>query len=156
MTSRRPSPRPRDFPESPIYSQSMPEHPNVALVRKGLECVNERDTEGLLSTWAKDMAYYVVEESGPPSEAMGRDDFVQMMQTGGRMVPDRSYQVVSIETAGDDLVTAHFRVTAHSARTGQPVTGDYVGVFRIRDGLLYEGWEFTSHETQEFLDATWG
>jgi hypothetical protein len=98
----------------------------------------------------------VVEESGLPAEATGREDFIQMIQTGSRMVPDRSYEVVHIEAAGSDLVTAHLRVNATSARTGEPVTGDYVGVFRIRDGLLCEGWEFTSHETQEFLDATWG
>lgn len=134
----------------------MPEHPNVALVRKGLESVNQRDPDGVLATWAKDMAYYVVEGSGPPAEAMGRSDFIQMMQTGGRMLPDRTYEVISIEAAGDDLVTAHFRITATSGRTGEAVTGDYVGVFRIRDGLLYEGWEFTSHETQELLDAAWG
>ena len=134
----------------------MQEHPNVSLVLKGLDFVSKRDTEGLMSIWAKDMAYYVVEESGPPAEAIGREEFVRMMQTASRMVPDRAYDVVHVETAGSDLVTAHFRITATSARTGQPVTGDYVGVFRIRDGLLAEGWDFTSHETQQFLDDTWG
>lgn len=134
----------------------MPEHPNVTLVRKGLDFVSKRDAEGLMSIWAKDMAYYVVEESGQPAERTGREDFLQMMQTGSRMIPDRSYEVVNIEAVGTDLVVAHLRISGSSARTGQKVTGDYIGVFRIRDGLISEGWEFTTHETQEYLEATWG
>lgn len=128
----------------------------MTLVLKALDFVSKRDTDGLMSIWAKDMAYYVVEESGPPAEPTSREEFIRMMQTGSRMVPDRAYDVVHIQTAGSDLVTAHLRITATSVRTGESVTGDYVGVFRIRDGLLSEGWEFTSHETQQFLEDSWG
>lgn len=133
----------------------MDEHPNVALVLKAFDYVSKRDTEGLMGTWAEDMVYYVVEESGS-TEATGREEVLQMMQTGSRMLPDRAYDVVHIEPAGSDLVTAHFRVSGTSGRTGEKVVGDYVGVFRIHDGLLTEAWEFTSHETQEFLDSAWG
>lgn len=134
----------------------MEEHPNVSLVLKGLDFVSKRDAEGVMSIWAKDMTYYVVEDSGPPAEPMGREDFVGMMQTGSRMIPDRSYEVVHIQAAGSDLVAAHLRIRGTSARTGESVSGDYVGVFRITAGVISAGWEFTSHETQQFLDDSWG
>jgi ketosteroid isomerase-like protein len=133
----------------------MEEHPNVALVRKGLEFVANRDDEGLLSIWADDMRYYAIESSGPPAE-WGRKEFMDMMVTGHRMIPERSYETVDLRPIGRDMVVAHLRMHAMSGRTGEKVSGDYLAVFRARNGLLVEGWEFVSDEIQEFLDHSWG
>ena len=133
----------------------MEEHPNVALVRKGLEFVANGDDEGLLSIWSDDMRYYAVEEAAPPAE-WGRKEFMNMMVTGHRMVPERTYETIDLRPVGRDLVVAHLRMHAISGRTGEKVSGDYLAVFRARDGLLVEGWEFVSDEIQEFLAHTWG
>jgi ketosteroid isomerase-like protein len=133
----------------------MDENANVAVVRKGLDFVAKRDDEGLLSVWADDMRYYAIENSGPPAE-WGREGFMNMMVTGHRMVPERTYETVDLRPIGRDLVVAHLRMHATSGRTGEEVSGDYLAVFRVREGLLVEGWEFVSDEIQDFLAHTWG
>ncbi|HWE55301.1 MAG TPA: nuclear transport factor 2 family protein [Acidimicrobiales bacterium] len=131
----------------------MDEHPNVELVRRAMEFVAKRDDEGLLSIWSDDMRYVAIDSSGPPAE-WSRDEFLDMMVVGHRTVPERTYETVDIRPIGSDLVVAHLRMDA-SGRTGEQVTGDYLAVFRVRNGLLVEGWEFVSPEVAEFLDHSW-
>lgn len=133
----------------------MDEHPNVALIRRALEYVANRDDDGLLSVWHDDMRYYAIEGSGPTAE-WDRDEFVTMMTTGRRMVPEHTYEPLDLRAVGSDLVVAHCRIRATSSRTGEPVCGDYLCVLRVRDGLLSEGWEFVSDEIRQFLAQSWG
>jgi ketosteroid isomerase-like protein len=133
----------------------MDEHPNVRLVRKGLDCVARGDVEGLVSLWSDDMTYYAIDEDGPPAELHGRKEFLDMMENGHKMVPTHTYDVLDVRCAGSDLVVAHLRLHATSARTGKSFEGDYVGIFRIKDSQLVEGWDFVSHETQLFLAEAW-
>jgi ketosteroid isomerase-like protein len=133
----------------------MDEHPNVALVRRGIDCVTRGDREALIALWSEDMTYYAVDEDGPPAELHGRDEFLDMMINGDTMVPKRGYEVVDLRPVGSDLVVAHLRLNATSARTGHSITADYVGIFRVKDGELVEGWDFVSHETQLFLAESW-
>lgn len=132
----------------------MEELPNVALVRRGIDCVARGDREALVALWSEDMTYYAIDEDGPPAEIHGRQEFLDMMEVGNKMVPQHRYEVVDVWPAGSDLVIAHLQLEATS-RTGSTVRGDYVGVFRIKDGLLVEGWDFVSHETQLFLADNW-
>lgn len=133
----------------------MEEHPNVALVRKGLDCVARGDREALIALWSDDMTYYATDEDGPPAEMHGRKEFLDMMVNGNKMVHKHGLEVADIHPVGSDLVVAHLRLNGTSARTGQDFTSDYVGVFRIRNGQLVEGWDFLSHETQLFLAEAW-
>ncbi len=133
----------------------MDENPNVALVRKGIDCVARGDREGVVELWSEDMVYHAVDEEGPPAELRGRKEFLDMMENGSKMLPTHTYDVVDVRPAGSDLVVAHLRLHATSARTGRSITGDYVGVFRITNGQMVEGWDFVSHETQLFLAESW-
>jgi ketosteroid isomerase-like protein len=128
---------------------------NVDLVRRGLDCVARGDVDGLIALWSEDMTYYAIDEDGPPTELHGRKEFLDMMENGHMMVPTHTYDVIDVRPAGSDLVVVHLRLHATSARTGQSIEGDYVGIFRIKDGQLVEGWDFVSHETQLFLAQCW-
>jgi ketosteroid isomerase-like protein len=133
----------------------MAEHPNVALVRKALEHVAQSDAEGVVGMWSDDMSYYAFDESGPPAEFLGHDEFLDMMRNGRKMMRDHSYEIIDIRPVGEELVVAHLRMHATSSRTGESVVGEYLGVYRIRNGQLVMGCDFVNPETEKLMEETW-
>ena len=133
----------------------MSEHPNVALVRKCLDHVASGDMEGVAAMWSDKLSYFAFDETGPPAEIQGREEFLDMMRNGRQMVGEHAYDILDIRAVGDELVVAHLRMHATSSRTGQKLTTDYLGVFRVQDERLVMGCDFLNRETAQFMEELW-
>jgi ketosteroid isomerase-like protein len=132
----------------------MVEHPNVALVRRGLEEVARGELDAVLALWADEFVYYAFDSVGPPAEVTSREEFVNMMVTGRKMSV-HSYEILDLRAVGQELVVAHMRVHMTATKTAESTTGDYLGVYRISEGKIVMGCDFVDGGLQQFLDGVW-
>ncbi len=132
----------------------MDEHPNVALVRRGLEEVARGELDAILSLWADEFVYYAFDSVGSPAEVTSREEFVDMMVTGRKM-SEHTYEIVDLRSVGQDLVVAHMRVHMTATKTAESTTGVYLGVYRILEGKIVMGCDFVDGGLQQFLDGVW-
>jgi len=128
---------------------------NVALVRLGFEYVRRGDVAGMLSLWDENLDYYGFDASGLPVEYHGRDEALEMVTTGEKLVGDHSYDIVDIRPAGAELVIVHARIQFASRSPEESRTTDYVAVYRVRDGRVVSCCDFIDSATQRMLDRAW-
>jgi ketosteroid isomerase-like protein len=112
------------------------EHPNVAAVRSAYEAVGRGDVAAFGAALADDVLWY---ESTPgfEGEYRGRDAAVEML---GRVFAETGMEVVDLSIrhilADDDYAVVLIDVTM--ALGDRQRTGEYVDVYRLRDGLVTE------------------
>ena len=114
----------------------MSEHPNVAAVRAAYDAVGRGDVAAFGDTLAEDVLWY---ESTPgfEGEYRGRDAAVGML---GRVFAEAGMEVEDLSIrhilADDDYAVVLIDVTM--ARGDRRRTGEYVDVYRLREGLVTE------------------
>src|SRR5947209_10887775 len=85
-----------------------------------------------------------------PSAHVGRDAFERLLDGFLESFRDLRFDVLKVTDAGDRVV-ASTMMHGRGAASGASVEDAYVIVYRLRDGLVVEGWEYRTE--QEALKA---
>jgi ketosteroid isomerase-like protein len=124
--------------------QTRTEHPNAALVRRGLEAFNQGDIQGFADMIADDVVWHQI----GAETVRGKEAMAQSLP-GGEVDWQITADVHDV-VANDEHAIA--LVEAHATR-GDGQTLDYrtAEIMHIRDGKLTERWAF-SDDTQRIID----
>lgn len=131
---------------------TMAEHPNAALIKRGIEAFNQGNPGVLMGLIADDAVFYVPGNSPIAGEYRGKEAiggfFRHMGQLSGG---SQRIDLKALLTGGDEHVVAVW--TAHGRRQGLEYEGQAGWIFRIRDGQVIEGRNL--QEDQDEIDAFW-
>ena len=124
--------------------QTGTEHPNVALIREGMEAFNNGDINAYAEQLSDDIVWHQI---GAPT-LNGKQELAANMpadDTGWSITTD-----VHDIVGNDDHVIA--LVTAHATRPdGQTLDYRTTEIVHVRDGKVTERWAF-SDDTQKIID----
>jgi len=124
--------------------QTGTEHPNVALIREGMEAFNNGDINAYAEQLSDDIVWHQI---GAPT-LNGKQELAANMpadDTGWSITTD-----VHDIVGNDDHVIA--LVTAHATRPdGQTLDYRTTEIVHVRDGKITERWAF-SDDTQKIID----
>jgi ketosteroid isomerase-like protein len=121
---------------------------NVELVRRAFEALNAG--QPVLSAFHPALIYHPRSDEPDPSAHVGRDAFERLLDGFLESFRDLRFDVVKVIDAGDRVI-ASTMMQGRGAASGVSVEDAYVFVYRLRDGLVVEGWEYRTE--QEALKA---
>ena len=123
---------------------------NVELVRAAWEAWERRDMEAIFAFYDPALVYHPRADEPDPSPHIGREAFERLALGFLDSFPNSEFDVEELIDA-DDLVIALTVMRGRGRVSGADVTDAYVFVYKLRDGLIVEGWEYRTR--QEALDA---
>jgi ketosteroid isomerase-like protein len=121
---------------------------NVEIVRASFEAVNTGEPD--FSVYHPALVYHPRADEPDPSPHIGRGAFEQLALGFLESFPGLEFSVEELIDAGD-LVIASTVMRGRGSTSGADVTDVYVFVYRLRDGVVVEGWEYRTR--QEALKA---
>ena len=121
---------------------------NVEVVRGGFETLNAGEPD--FSVYAPALVYHPRADEPDPSPHVGREAFERLARGFLESFPTLEFEVEELIDA-DDLVIASTVMHGRGSASGADVTDAYVFVYKLRDGLVVEGWEYKTK--QEALKA---
>jgi ketosteroid isomerase-like protein len=121
---------------------------NVELVRRAFEALNAG--QPVNSAFHPALIYHPRSDEPDPSAHVGRDAFERLLDGFLESFRDLRFDVVKVIDAGDRVI-ASTMMQGRGAASGVSVEDAYVFVYRLRDGLVVEGWEYRTE--QEALKA---
>ena len=121
---------------------------NVEIVRRAYETVNAGQPDYALFHPA--LIYHPRADEPDPSAHVGRDAFERLLDGFLESFRDLRIDVLKLIEVGDRVI-ASTMIHGRGAASGASVEDAYVVVYRLRDGLVVEGWEYKTE--QEALDA---
>jgi ketosteroid isomerase-like protein len=120
----------------------------VEIVRRAYETVNTGQPDYALFHPA--LIYHPRADEPDPSAHVGRDAFERLLDGFLESFRDLRFDVLELIDAGDRVI-ASTMIHGRGAASGASVEDAYVVVYRLRDGLVVEGWEYRTE--QEALKA---
>jgi ketosteroid isomerase-like protein len=121
---------------------------NVERVRSGFEALNAGQPD--YSAFHPALIYHPRADEPDPGAHVGRDAFEQLLDGFLESFRDLRFDVLELIDAGDRVVASTV-MHGRGAASGASVEDAYVFVYRLRDGLVVEGWEYRTR--QEALAA---
>src|SRR6476620_1452105 len=121
---------------------------NVDIVRSGFERVNAGKPD--YSMFHPELIYHPRTDEPDPSPHVGRDAFERLLDGFLESFRDLRFDVLELIDVGDRVI-ASTMMHGRGAASGVSVEDAYVFVYRLRDGLVIEGWEYRTE--QEALKA---
>jgi ketosteroid isomerase-like protein len=126
---------------------------NVEIVRAAFEAWNAGELQDVLSHFHPELVYHPRADEPDPSPHVGRDAYERLVYGFVDSFSEVTFEVLEVIDA-DDHVTAS--TVLHAVLHGQGsasagVSDTYVFVYKLRDGLVVEGWEYRTK--QEALEA---
>jgi ketosteroid isomerase-like protein len=121
---------------------------NVEIVRAGFESLNAGEPD--FSIYHPALIYHPREDEPDPSPHIGREAFERLAIGFLESFPGLEFSVEELIDAGD-LVIASTVMRGRGSVSGADVTDAYVFVYKLRGGLVVEGWEYRT--SQEALKA---
>ena len=126
---------------------------NVEIVRAILAAWNARPGEPDFAHFHPELVYHPRADEPDPSPHVGRDAYERLVYGFVDSFSRVTFEVLELIDAGDHVITS---TVLHAVLRGQEsasagVSDTYVFVFRLRDGLVVEGWEYRTK--QEALEA---
>jgi ketosteroid isomerase-like protein len=122
---------------------------NMEVVRAGFEAWNAGG-EPDFSIYHPALVYHPRADEPDPSPHIGREAFERLALGFVEALSTVKFDVEELIDAGD-LVIASTVLHGRGSASGADVTDAYVFVYRLRDGLIVEGWEYRTR--QEALKA---
>jgi ketosteroid isomerase-like protein len=116
---------------------------NVEIVRSGFETLNAGKPD--FSIYHPALVYHPRADEPDPSPHVGREAFERLALGFLESFPNLVFDVQELIDA-DDLVIASTVMLGRGSVSGADVTDAYVFVYRLRDGLIAEGWEYKTRE----------
>jgi ketosteroid isomerase-like protein len=126
---------------------------NVEIVRAVFEAWNAGDMEALFADYHPELVYHPRADEPDPSPHVGRDVYERLVRGFVDSFSEVTFEVLELIDAGDHVIAS---TVLHAVLHGQGsasagVSDTYVFVFKLRDGLVVEGWEYRTK--QEALEA---
>jgi ketosteroid isomerase-like protein len=116
---------------------------NVAVVRSGFEALNARQPD--YSIFHPALVYHPRADEPDPSAHVGRDAFERLLDGFLESFRDLRFDVLELIDVGDRVI-ASTMMRGRGAASGVSVEDAYVFVYRLRDGLVVEGWEYRTEQ----------
>jgi ketosteroid isomerase-like protein len=123
---------------------------NVEIVRRCAEAMNRRDLSQLLELFDRDSVYHPRADEPDPSPHVGRDAYEQLVGGFLESFSEISFEIMELIDAGDHVIASTV-LRGRGSASGADVSDGYVFVYKLRDGLIVEGWEYRTKE--EALEA---
>jgi ketosteroid isomerase-like protein len=123
-------------------------HENVEVVRRAYEAVNAG--QPVYSAFHPALIYHPRTDEPDPSAHVGRDAYERLLNGFLESFRDLRIDVLELIDVGDRVI-ASTMIHGRGAASGASVEDAYVIVYRLRDGLVVEGWEYRTE--QEALKA---
>jgi len=123
---------------------------NGEIVRRFAESLNRRDISQLYDLFDPDVVYHPRADEPDPSPHVGRDAYKRLVDGFVESFSEISFEIQELIDAGD-YVIASTVLRARGSASGADVRDAYVFVYKLRDGLVVEGWEYRTK--QEALEA---
>ena len=127
---------------------------NVEIVRAVFEAWNAGDMEALLADVHPELVYHPRADEPDPSPHVGRDAFERLVRGFVDSFSEITFEVLEVIDAGDHVIAStvlHVVLRGQGSASGAGVSDAYVFVYKLRDGLVVEGWEYRTKE--EALEA---
>src|SRR5437588_10930312 len=123
---------------------------NVEIVRRCAESMNRRDVSQHLHLFNRDIVYHPRADEPDPSPHVGRDAYEQLVGGFVESFSEISFEILELIDAGDHVIASTV-LHARGNASGADVSDAYVFVYKLRDGLIVEGWEYRTR--QQALEA---
>jgi ketosteroid isomerase-like protein len=124
---------------------------NVDIVRAGFEAWNAgEELDAYLSGFHPQLVYHPRSDEPDPSPHIGLEAYERLLRGFVDAFSEITVEVLDLIDAGKHVIAStviHGRIGAG----GGEVTDTYVFVYKLRDGLVVEGWEYRTKE--EALEA---
>ena len=121
---------------------------NVEIVRSGFEALNAG--QPVYSIFHPALIYHPRADEPDPSAHVGRDAFERLLDGFLESFRDLRFDVLEVIDAGNRVIVSTV-MHGRGAASAASVDDAYVFVYKLRDGLVVEGWEYRTK--QEALEA---
>jgi ketosteroid isomerase-like protein len=126
---------------------------NVEIARAAFEAWNAGELQDVLSHFHPELVYHPRADEPDPSPHVGRDAYERLVYGFVDSFSEVTFEVLELIGAGDHVIAS---TVLHAVLRGQGsasagVSDTYVFVYKLRDGLVVEGWEYRTK--QEALEA---
>ena len=120
---------------------------------RSIAAANRRDFEVLVIGLDPGIVYHPRADEPDPSPHVGRDAFERLTYGFVESFSEVTFEVLELIDAGDHVIasTVLHVVLRGQGASGAGVSDTYVFVYKLRDGLVVEGWEYRTK--QEALEA---
>ena len=116
---------------------------NVEVVRAALEAWNAGEPD--FSLYHPALVYHPRADEPDPSPHIGREAFERLTLGFLESFSDLEFDVEELIDVGD-LVIASTVMHGQGAASGASVDDAYVFVYKLRDGLVVEGWKYRTEK----------
>ena len=127
---------------------------NVELAQAAFAAWNAGDMDAVFAYFHPEIVYHPRADEPDPSPHVGRDAYVRLTSGFVDSFSESTFEVLELIDAGDHVIASTvLRVVLHGQgnASGAGVSDTYVFVYKVRDGLVVEGWEYRTK--QEALEA---
>ena len=122
-------------------------------VRAAVAAWNRKDLEAVVARVHPQIVYHPRADEPDPSPHVGRDAYERLVYGFVDSFSEVTFEVLELIDAGDHVIAS---TVLHAVLRGQGsasagVRDTYVFVYKLRDGLIVEGWEYRTK--QEAFEA---
>ena len=127
---------------------------NVEIVQAAFAAWNAGDMDAVFALYDPELVYHPRADEPDPSPHVGRDAYETLIYGFVDSFSEVTFEVLELIDAGDHVIAS---TVLHAVLRGQEsasvagVSDTYVFVYKVRDGLVVEGWEYRTK--QEALEA---
>ena len=123
---------------------------NIDVVQAAFETWNANTGEPDFSFFHPELVYHPRADEPDPSAHVGRDEYERLFLGFVESFSEVTVEVLELIDAGDRVIASTV-VHARLSASGADVNDAYVFVYKLRDGLIVEGWEYRTRP--EALEA---
>ena len=122
---------------------------NVEFVRAVFAAWNARPLQPDFAHFHPELVYHPRADEPDPSPHVGRDAYERLVYGFVDSFSEIKFEVLELIDAGDHVIAStvlHAVLHGQGSASGAGVSDTYVFVFKSRDGLVVEGWEYRTKE----------
>ena len=127
---------------------------NVELAQAAFAAWNAGDMDAVFAYFHPEIVYHPRADEPDPSPHVGRDAYERLAYGFIDSFSEATFEVLELIDAGDHVIAStvvHAVLHGQGSASGAGVSDTYVFVYKLRDGLIVEGWEYRTK--QEALEA---
>src|SRR2546425_1077684 len=127
---------------------------NVEIMRTAFDAWNAGDMDAVFALYHPELVYHPRADEPDPSPHVGRDAVEQLTYGFLDSFSKVTFEVLELIDAGDHVIAStvlHAVLHGQGSASAAGVSDTYVFVYKLRDGLVVEGWEYRTR--QEALEA---
>ena len=127
---------------------------NVEIARAAIAAWNAGEIDALFAYFHPELVYHPRGDEPDPTPHVGRDAYEQLIYGFVDSFSEVTLELMELIDAGDHVILSavlHAVLRGQGSASGARVSDTYVFVYKLRDGLVVEGWEYRTK--QEALEA---